>query len=105
MINCYDCERCGKDKHGNAVCTSEDGKSHIILEYKLYDSDGDFRRALFECGRECGKFVLRTKKKAEQCKALNVESMSLIQCAGWITATCIAGALVATYLLIAVGVL
>ena len=38
---------------------SEDGKSHIILEYKLYDSDGDFRRALFECGRECGKFVLQ----------------------------------------------
>lgn len=48
---------------GNAVCVSEDGKTHLVLERQPYDSDSLFKAALAECGLDCVKWSGREKKK------------------------------------------
>lgn len=121
MTNCLDCNRCNSNKYGNAVCRSEDSVEHLILERKLYDSDKEFRAALFECGRDCDKFVTRGKaknkkpangasKEAPEKPAPNIiesagSGFSFKQGLGWIVASSLAGVLTVTYLMICMGVM
>lgn len=54
--------RCGFNAAGDAVCNTECGKAVSILRRQLYESNREFRDALYyECGSACTKYLPKNK--------------------------------------------
>ena len=117
MSNCFSCGRLKYAVCGDAVCVSGDGGEHLVLRRGEYDSEREFKDALYaECGLTCGQWLSKVKPKpqkrskvvvAEKANVANPVSggVSVRSGLGWIVASVLGGCLIGTYVLFFLGVI